>query len=127
MQKYYKPSDLGINAVTATTTSNPIPVDKAEKATFVLKRASHTAGSSTFTIQGTIDGDNYIALNSFITDVTNTNVQNLTRVASVALSSNTSQIVSLDLKNLALKFVKVVATLATDGNASVSALVELED
>lgn len=126
MNKYYKPADLGLSVVTATTTSNSIPVDGAEKVSMVFTRASHTAGSSTFTVQGSIDGTTFITMNNIITDVANTNAQTLTRVASVALAANTSQIVALDMSNLALKLIRIVATIATDGSASASALVEME-
>ena len=125
MIKYYKGSDIGLDVVTATTTSSAIPVDGAKKVTMRLTRASHSSGSSTFTVTGSIDGVNFTALNNIVTDVTNTNSQTVTRVASVALGSNTSQFVSLDLTYYTLKAIKVVATIATDGSASASLNVEL--
>lgn len=124
MVKYYTGADLGLNVVTATTTSNAIPVEGAKKVSLRLTRASHSAGSTTFTVTGSIDGTNFTALNNIVTDVTNTNAQTITRVASVALSSNTSQLVSLDLTHYTLKAVKVVATIATDGSASAAVSVE---
>lgn len=118
MIKYYKPADLGLDAVTATTTSVDIPVAEAKKVSMRLTRTNHSAGSTTFTVTGSVDGVNFAGLNSIVTDVTNTNAQNITRVASVALSSNTSQVVSLDLTYLNLKAIRVVGTIATDGTAS---------
>lgn len=90
MIKYLTPTVLGLNAVTATTTSNDISVEDAKKVSMRLTRASHSAGSSTFTVTGSVDGVNFTSLNCIVTDVTNTNAQTVTRVASVALSSNTS-------------------------------------
>lgn len=124
MVKYLTPAALGLNAVTATTTSADISVEGAKKVSMRLTRASHSAGSSTFTVTGSVDGVNFTALNCIVTDVTNTNAQTVTRVASVALSSNTSQFVSLDLTYYTLKFIRVVATIDTDGSASAAVSVE---
>jgi len=111
-------------AVTATTTSDPIPVEEAKKISLMFTRANHSSGSSAFTVTGSVDGDTFIALNNIITDVTNTNAQTKTRVASVSLSSNTSQLVSLDLEHMSLKAIKVVVTETTDGTHSAFVLVE---
>ena len=125
MVRYLTPTAIGLNAVTATTTSNDISVEGAKKVSMRLTRASHSAGSSTFTVHGSVDGTNFAAINNIVTDVTNTNSQTITRVASVALASNTSQVVSLDLTYLTLKAIRVVATIATDGSASAAVSVEL--
>ena len=117
-----------IDAVTATTTSSPIPVAGAKKVTLFLKRADHSSGSTTFTVTGTLDDDRtngaYVQLNNLVTDAANTNVQDYIRVASVALSSNTSAHYSLDLTHIAMNFIKVVATEATDGTHTAYVLVE---
>lgn len=125
MVKYLTPAAIGLNVVTATTTSSDISVEGAKKVSMRLTRASHSAGSSTFTVTGSVDGTNFAAINNIVTDVTNTNAQTVTRVASVALASNTSQVVSLDLTYLTLKAIRVVATIATDGSASAAVSVEL--
>lgn len=119
-----------LDAVTSTTTSSAIDVREAEKVTFLFTRANHSAGSSTFTVSGCIDDDastgTFVALNILIDNVTNTNVQTLTRVASSALSSNTSKVYALDLENFNFKFIKVTGTIATDGNATAKVMVEYE-
>lgn len=125
MVKYYTPADLGMSAVAVTTTSNPISLEGAKKVTLRLTRTLHSSGSTAFTVTGSIDGDNFTALNNIVTDVTNTNAQTQTRVASVSLASDTSQFVNLDLTFYTLKFIKVVATRTTDGSATVAATVEL--
>lgn len=124
MVKYYKPADIGIDAVTATTTSSAIPIEGAKKVSFYLQRAAHTSGTTTFTVTGSIDGVNFVTLNNIVSHVTNTNAQTVTRVASVAPSGNATAIASLDLEYFCLKAIKVVATIATDGNGSATVAVE---
>lgn len=121
---HYSPADVGLNVVTATTTSKDIPVDGAERVSFVLTRASHSSGSSTFTVTGSLDGTTFIALNNIVTNVANTNAEQIVRAASVVLGSNTSVIASLDLTYLSLRAIRVVATIATDGSATARVNVE---
>lgn len=124
MIKYLTPAAIGLDAVAATTTSADISVEEAKKVSMRLTRTLHSAGSTAFTVTGSIDGVNFTALNNIVTDVTNKNTQTVTRVASVSLSSNTSQFVSLDLTYYTLKFIRVVATRTTDGSATVAVSVE---
>lgn len=124
MIKYLTPAAIGLDAVAATTTSADISVEEAKKVSMRLTRTLHSSGSTAFTVTGSIDGVNFTALNNIVTDVTNTNAQTVTRVASVSLSSNTSQFVSLDLTYYTLKFIRVVATRTTDGSATVAVSVE---
>lgn len=110
--------------VAATATSNDIPVASAKKVTLYMNRTNHSAGSSTFTVTGSVDGVTFVALNNIISQVTNTNAQTLTRVASVALASNTNAINGLDLSYLSLKAIRVVCTIATDGKGDCLVAVE---
>lgn len=113
-----------INAVTATTTSEEIIIAGAKKVSLMFTRANHSAGSSTFTVEVSLDGTTYVAYNKLISNVTNTNAQTLTRVASVALASNTSTVVSMDLENDAFYSMKITATEATDGTHTAQCLIE---
>lgn len=113
-----------INAVTATTTSEEIVIAGAKKVSLMFTRANHSAGSSTFTVEVSLDGTTYVAYNKLISNVTNTNAQTLTRVASVALASNTSSTVSMDLENDAFYSMKITATEATDGTHTAQCLIE---
>lgn len=88
---------------------------------FQLKCASHTSGNGVFTFEGTINGIDWVALNVLVTNVTNTNAQNLTRVASVTLNSNTTALVFLE-PVACLKTVRVVCTITTDGAYSVDVI-----
>lgn len=104
-----------INAVTATTTSDPIDFRGVKRATWEFTRANHSSGSTAFTVTVSVDGVTYVAYNKLIDNVTNTNAQTLTRVASSSLASDTSKIYSMDLANDCFAFVKVTATETTDG------------
>ena len=113
-----------IDAVTATTVSDPLLVAGAKKISFMFTRANHAAGTSTFTVEGSLDGVTYVALNKLISNATNTNAQNLTRVASVALAANGSTLASLDIEADTLYMIRVTVTEGTDGTHSAVVLIE---
>ena len=109
----------------ATTTSQAINVENAEKVTLLLTRTLHSSGSTAFTVTASVDGTTFIAVNTIVDNVTNTNAQDLTRVASATLSSNTSKMYALDIANFGYKEIKVVATRTTDGSATAKVLIEV--
>ena len=113
-----------INAVTATTTSEEIIIAGAKKVSLMFTRANHSAGSSTFTVEVSLNGTTYVAYNKLISNVTNTNAQTLTRVASVALSSDTSALYSMDLQHDSIYSMKITVTEATDGTHTAQCLIE---
>lgn len=82
--------------------------------------ASVTSGNGVFTVEVSNDGSNWVAYNKLTTNVTNTNGQTDTRVASVTLNSNTSSVVSLP-ENFAFFRVKVAASI--DGAYSATAFI----
>lgn len=77
-----------------------------------------TSGNGVFTVEVSNDGSNWVAYNKMTTNVTNTNGQTDTRVASVTLSSNTSAVVSLP-ENFA--FYRVKCVVSVDGTYSATA------
>lgn len=105
-----------INAATATTESGWIPISGAKAVQVYCKRSNHSAGSTTFTFNLSPDnGTTEVAYNKMISNVTNTNVQNLTRTAgSGTLSSNTTVMMSMSPEDIG-GYLQVVATEATDG------------
>lgn len=113
-----------LDAVTATTTSDVFVLECAKRVTFQFTRADHSAGSSAFSLEVSIDGINYVAYNKLISNVTNTNAQNLTRVASVSLASNTSAVASMDLEHDHYKYARLTVTETTDGTHSATAFIE---
>lgn len=113
-------------AVTATTTSSVIFIEGANRVSFQFTRANHSAGSSAFAVAVSIDGVNFVTYNKLIDNVTNTNAQTLTRVASVSLASNTSKVYSMDLQYDYYKYMTVTVTETTDGTHSATAYIEYE-
>lgn len=113
-----------IDAVTATTVSDPINIENAEKISLIFTRANHSAGSTAFSVEVSLDGNTYVAFNKLISNATNTNAQTLTRVASVSLASNTSSIVAMDLENDIFRWMRITATETTDGTHTAKALIQ---
>lgn len=106
-----------LTATTITSTGKPVNVDGYKRIGIQLLAAAITSGNGVFTVEGTIDGLNWVALNVLIDNVTNTNAQNLTRVASETLSSNSSVLVWLD-NVIGLQQLRVKVTVTTDGTYS---------
>jgi len=112
-----------LDAVTVTTTSDVVNIENAEKITLVLTRADHGSGVSAFAVEVSLDGVTYVTFNKLISNVTNTNAETKTRVASVSLASNTSSAVDLDLENSIYRFMRVTVTETTDGTHTAKALI----
>ena len=114
--------------VTATTISSPIDIREAKKVTLLFTRSNHGSGNTVFTVDGSIDSDSttgvFEPLNILIDNVTNTNAQTLTRVASCTLAANDSKMYALDLDNFGFTFIKITATETTDGTHIAKVLVE---
>lgn len=113
-----------LDGVTATTTSAAVPSAGANRATFALTRADHSAGSSAFKIQGTVDGTTWVDLNSLMEDLTNTNAQNHTRVTTITLAADGTTFASLDLEHATYLGLRVVVTETTDGTHTAKVLLE---
>lgn len=107
---------------TTDYTSPGIPVADAESIAVQFKRASHSSGNTVFKLQGTLvdspGSSDWIDL-MLVKNVANTNAQTLTRVTSVTLSSNTSELYFVD-PNIAqaLRHVRIDADVTTDGSNS---------
>lgn len=108
----------------ATKTSPSVDIRGAKRIELLYTRANHTSGTSVITVEVTLDDVIWIAYNKLIDNVTNTNAQGKTRVASKSLGSNTSAILAMDLENDAFYKMRVVSTIATDGDGTVVALIE---
>jgi len=113
-----------ITAATATTVSDPVNIENAEKITLIFTRENHSAGSTAFSVEVSLDGVTYVAFSKMISNVTNTNAQTKTRVASVSLASNTSSVVAMDLENDIYRWMRVTATETTDGTHTAKALIQ---
>jgi hypothetical protein len=113
-----------LNAVEDDTTSDPISIEGAKKVTFLFTRTNHSSGNAVYSVEASVDGITYVTCNKLIDNLTNSNTQNVTRVASKTLSSNTSAVLSLDLRDDAFRYVKVEADITTDGKATAKVLIE---
>lgn len=122
-----------LNAVTATTTSDAIEINGAKRVTLFLDQdlVDLASGKSTTTFAVTVSTDDttYITYNKLIDNVTNSNSQTLTRVASKVVDDGTDYILSLDLTSDVFSSFKVSATNANPYNpasttATVKALIE---
>lgn len=113
-----------LDAVTATTTSEAIAVAGAKKITLFVERADHSAGSSAFSVSGSVDGVNFVSLNTIVTNVTNTNSQTKVRAASVSLAANGTEVAGVDVDHMAFSHLKVTVTETTDGTHSAKLLIE---
>lgn len=107
-----------LDAVTATTTSAAVSVEGYRRVGFQFKRAAHSVGSSAFSVEGTINGTDWTALNLIVSNATNTNAQTRTRVATITLSADGTALAFLE-DLVVLKAIRVTVTETTDGTHSV--------
>lgn len=115
-----------LSAVAETTASAGIDITDAKKVTLIFTRASHGSGNHVFTVTGSINGisGTYVACNKLIKNIANAISEGITRVASITLSANGSELVSLDLEHDGFTHIKITATETTDGTATASVLVQ---
>ena len=107
---------VALNAVTATTTSDGINVENLENIGISITSAGVTSGTGTFTVDVSNDGTNWetgIAL----LDAVDASVTSLS--ASVVTSGNDDTKFVYLTANFGARFIRVVCTVATDGNYTV--------
>ena len=114
-----------INAETADKTTDAIYIGNAKKVTLFCKRASHSSGNTVFSATVGVSDSDFITYNKWISNVTNTNAQTLTRVASLTLSSATSGFLTMSPEDK-FEFIKVTADVTTDGANTVWLIIEEE-
>ena len=105
-------------------TSKAIRVAGARRISFAFSRANHSSGSSVFEVEVSLDGSTYVTFNKLVQNVANTNTQEITRASSVTLSSDTTELWSMDLTYDCPLYVRVKATVNTDGDATAKMVVE---
>jgi acyl-CoA synthetase (AMP-forming)/AMP-acid ligase II len=111
-----------LNAVTATTTSNQIPISSFKRVAILYRRANHSAGSTAFTVTAGFAEDagtdpTMTAYNMLIDNLTNTNAQMPTRINSKTLSADGDAMVWMDPACPATH-IAITATETTDGTHS---------
>lgn len=105
-----------LNAVTANTNAS-VQVGDKKKLSLQLIASGISSGNGVFTVEVSNDGTNWVPYNRLVTNVTNTNAQTDTKVASITLNSNTSSIVFFP-EGDAFQFIKVLLARTTDGSYS---------
>lgn len=111
----------------ASKVSDVVSLEGAKRVTLLFTRTDHTAGSSVFSVEVSLDGITFITFNKLIDNVANTNAQTLTRVASSSLASATSKYYSMDLQHDYFKFMRVSGTVVTDGKVTAKSYIEYEN
>lgn len=94
----------------------------AKAVTWYFSRGGATGpntGTSTFRVEVSDNGTNWYRYYKLVSNVTNSNSQNLTRVETVAIEAATSTtITGMDLTNDSFKFVRCIVAETIDGDHS---------
>ena len=101
---------------TADKTTGAVNILGAKKVVLFCKRADHVSGSTVFSAVVGVGG-NEIAYNKWISNVANTNAQTLTRVASLTLSADGIDFLTMSPEDT-FDTIKVAADVTTDGSNS---------
>jgi len=107
-----------LNEVTATTTSEEVPVAGARFIVMQYVRADHSSGSSAFKVEGTIDGGTtWHQLDHLAHDGSKT------RAATITLSADGSELHSVDIEHTSVQAIRCTVTETTDGTHSAVAMI----
>lgn len=112
------------DGIATSETFGQVDIQKARKVTFIFTRADDAGGSGVFSIEGSLDGETFVTVNMLIDNVTNSNSQTLTRVASATLANETSKVYALDLENFNFSDFRIKVVRTTSGTHSYKALIE---
>jgi hypothetical protein len=107
-----------IDAAVADTTSEYFVVGDREAMSFQFIASGISTGNGILTVEISNDGTNWVQYNRLTTNVTNTNGQNDTRVASLTLSTNTSAFLFVPHGDH-FEYVRVKLDMTTDGTYTV--------
>lgn len=102
---------------TETANSAPFSLESAEKVSFVFQRSNHASGTSAFKLQISVDGTNWVDYNKLISDVANSNVQDVTRVTTITLDANELDTATMDYPDT-YPLGRIVSTITTDGTSN---------
>jgi len=123
MRKITKVLD-GITSLDATV-GQVVDIKDAKRVVLFCKRANHTAGSSVFSATVGV-GTDRATYNKWISNATNTNAQDEARVASLTLSANGCDFLTMSPEDI-FEFITVSVDNATDGTASAWIICDYED
>lgn len=107
-----------LNAVTASATSSGFPVNGAGRLSLMVFATGVSSGNGVFTVQVTNDSAlGWADYNRLTTNVTNTNAQTDARVASLTLSTNTTNFLFFPPGDT-FNFIRTSVVRTTDGTYS---------
>ena len=123
-----------VNADTTTgaNTSGKLYVGNARKIGVLLRLGSHTSGNTVFTFKVGMEAEDgstaptMTTYNMMIDNVTNTNAQTITRIASKTLNANGDAMLWVS-QETPINYLEVDYNTTTDGAASVFVLLEEVD
>jgi len=103
-----------LDEVVATTVSAGVGVNNAKRLSIMLLSSAVSSGNAVFTVQVSNDNINYATYNRITTNVVNAIGEGDVRVASVTLSTNTTNFMFFPPGDT-FAFFRVTATRTTDG------------
>lgn len=106
-----------LDEVTADTTSQYIEIGDRSELSIQFIADDITSGNGVFTVEVSNDGVNFVQYNRLIDNITNSNVQNDTRVASCTLSSNTNKMYFF-AQGDHFRYIRAKVDVTTDGSYS---------
>ena len=106
-----------LNAVTATTTSNAIGVDGVGKLSLMVYGSAISSGNGVFTVEVSNDPSlGFVPYNRLTSNVTNTNAQNDTRVASATINTvSTGTAILFFPPGDTFNYIRAKVAVTTDG------------
>jgi hypothetical protein len=108
-----------INAVSATTTSDGVDVSSFSKLSLQFSVTDVATGNGVYTVDVSNDnGTTWVPYNRLISNVTNTNVQTDTKVASVTLNTSATKAMVFIPTDDKFQMLRVTVTYTTAGKYS---------
>ena len=120
---------VSADATTGAQTGKIMYVGQARRIGVLVRRTNHSSGNTVFSFKAGYENldesPTMSTFNMMIDNVTNTNAQTQTRIASKTLSSNTDAVMWVD-PSIKINLLEVDYNTTTDGAATVFILIEEE-
>lgn len=98
-----------ISASVTNTAAQPISMAGVRRATIFMTTSGGTWPNTTSLVEVSADGTNWVVYNKLITNVTNTNAQNVTRVATLSVASTTAML-TIDMTDDCFAYMRIFPT-----------------
>ncbi len=116
-----------IVANTSSATSSGYRVAGARAVTLVFSSDGPNGsgtGTTTFSVEGSVDGTTYYDYNMLVSNVANTNAQDLTRVATVDITGTSTSLYFLPIEETPFQTIRCISVEAGTTTATCSAFVQ---